>query len=201
MTYVTIADVRSAIGLSDTIDDLSINLAISAAEDLIDGYCGRSFGTAGTVATARVYSSTVPDLVAIDDATAITLVETDPGLDGSWQDDWTSSDWQAEPLNGLNNGLSWPYTRLRAVGDYLYPPSNKAAVRVTGTWGWPAVPDAVKQATIQTTIRLFKRLDTPLGYGGGPDTGLLYVSRQLDGDVALLLAPYRRGPAIVGGIA
>ena len=63
------------------------------------------------------------------------------------------------------------------------------------------VPAAVTQATIQWTLRLFKRVDTPLGYGGGPETGLLYVSRQIDGDVANLLAPHRTGVLAAGGFA
>jgi hypothetical protein len=78
---------------------------------------------------------------------------------------------------------------------------RKACVRVTAAWGWPYTPDAVAQAALQTTLRLWKKLDAPLGLAGGPDTGLLYVSRQLDGDVAQLLSPYRLGTHAVGGIA
>jgi len=204
MTYATTAQVKAALalGVSDTTDDAQIAAALAAAEQMVEGYCGRSFTVAGTAATARVYATPAADLVFIDDCTAITLVETDPSADDSWDGGpWTSSDWQAEPLNGLSGGRSVPYDCVRAVGDYYFPPANRACVRVTATWGWAAVPDAVEQATIQTAIRLWKRLDTPLGFGGGPDTGLLYVSRQIDGDVAQLLQPYRKGTMAVGGIA
>jgi hypothetical protein len=203
MTYATTAQVKAAlaIGTADTADDTQIAAALAAAEQMIDGYCGRSFGTAGTATTSRVYAAEVPDLVFIDDATTVTLVETDPQVNGTWTTAWTATDWQAEPLNNRDGGRTVPYTRLAAVGSYAFPVDRKACVRVTGTWGWAAVPDAVEQAAIQTAIRLWKRLDTPLGFGGGPDTGLLYVSRQIDGDVAQLLAPYRLGTNAVGGIA
>lgn len=202
MAYATLAQVKAALTLdsTDTVDDSQITMALTAAEAMVNGYCERTFTVAGT-ASARVYATSVDYLVFTDDATTVTLVESDPNLDGTWVTSWAATDWQAEPLNGTVAGQTVPYTQLRAVGNYAFPPSHRAAVRVTATWGWAAVPNAVTQATIQTAIRLWKRLDTPLGFGGGPDTGLLYVSRKIDGDVAQLLAPYRKGIAQVGGIA
>lgn len=202
MAYATLTQVKAAmsLGTADTADDAQITTALAAAEAAIDGYCGRSFGAAGTAST-RVYVSETSSLVYIDDATTITLVETDPYLDGTWDYQWTASDWQAEPLNGRSGPLAVPYDRIRAIGDYCFPLERQAAIRVTATWGWAAVPDVVTQATIQTAIRYWKRLDTPLGFGGGPDVGLLYVSRQVDGDVAQMLQPYRKGTYAIGGIA
>lgn len=203
MAYATLTQVKAAmsLGTADTTDDTQLTAALGAAEQMIDGYCDRSFGTAGTALESRVYAAEVYTLVYVDDCTSITAVETDTDADGTFTTSWTSSDWQSEPLNGRAGGLALPYDRVRAVGDYTFPIGNRAMVRVTGTWGWAAVPAAVTQATIQATIRLWKRLDTPLGYGGGDTTGLLYVSRQVDGDVAQLLAPYRKGVHAVGGIA
>lgn len=198
MPYVTISDITSAIGVSDSIDDDAISVALDAAESMIDGYCERSFAVAGTAPASRVYPADAADLVFIDDATTVTLVET---YDGSAWTAWDADDWQAEPLNARRGGVAWPYTSVRAVDTRAFPVSGQARVRVTGTWGWPATPAPVAQASIQATLRLWKRLDTPLGFGGGPDTGLLYVSRQIDGDVAQLLAPYRRGTGAIGGIA
>jgi hypothetical protein len=201
MAYATISQVKAAISLTgvDTLDDMQITSALTAAESLIDGYCERSFAVAGTAATSRVYAAETYDLLFIDDATTVTLVETSSAADGVFDASWSAADWQGEPLNGISGGLSWPYTRLRAVGGRYYPRTNAAAVRVTGTWGWAAVPGVVTQATIQQTLRLWKRLDSALGFAGGPETGLIRVGRSIDADVAQLLAPYRRNPA--GGVA
>jgi len=65
-------------------------------------------------------------------------------------------------------------------------------VRVEGTFGWPAVPDAVREATILQASRLFTRLDSPLGVAGFGDMGAMRVSFKGDPDVLMLLAPYRR---------
>lgn len=202
MAYATVTQVKAtmSMGTADTTDDATITAALGAAEVMIDGYCGRSFGTA-TGSSTRVYASHDDYTIEIDDVTAITLVETDSNLDGTWATSWAATDWQAEPLNGRSGSLSVPYSSIRAIGNYYFPCSSRACVRVTGTWGWSAVPAQVTQATIQLTLRLWKRLDTPLGFGGGPDTGLLYVSRQMDGDVAGLLAPYRKGSVAIGGVA
>jgi hypothetical protein len=68
---------------------------------------------------------------------------------------------------------------------------DEATVRVTGTFGWPSVPDAIKQATILLSIRIFKRLDSPLAVAGFGDLGAVRVGRS-DPDVMAMIAPYRR---------
>jgi len=64
-------------------------------------------------------------------------------------------------------------------------------VQVTGTWGWSSVPTAIKQATIMSATRLYKRYDSPLGVLGFGDLGVVRISR-IDPDIASLLMPYRR---------
>lgn len=200
MSYATLAQVKDAITSYGTVaytaNDDRLQLCLDAACEAIDDHCGRAFGTADGSATARVYTAQANDLVYVEDCTTVTLVETDVSLDGSWTQTWASSDWQAEPLNGLK-----PIDQVRAVGSYRYPVSARAAVRVTATFGRPDLPARVTWAAIQWTLRLFKRTETPLGYGGGPETGLMYVSRQLDGDIAEALRPLRTGVEAIGGLA
>ena len=64
-------------------------------------------------------------------------------------------------------------------------------VRVTGTYGWQAVPESIKFATIIQASRLFKRLESPLGVAGVSDIGIMRVGANIDGDVAQLINPYR----------
>ena len=111
---------------------------------------------------------------------------------------WTTSDYQLEPLNGVAGGLTQPYTRLRAIGDYLFPVwsigntySNIAPVQIVGVFGWSAIPTAVRQACILLAMRQFKRYDSPLGVAGFGDLGAIRVGR-VDPDVEALLQPYRK---------
>jgi len=198
MTYATLDDVKVALGISDYQDDARIEVALQSAEEMVNAYCERTFYTAGTAATSRVYAASDYSYQSIDDCTSITLVESDAGGTGSWTS-WATSDWQAEPLNGLQGGRSVPYNGLRSVGNYWFPESAEALVRVTAIWGWAATPQSIVTATKLQASRLFKRADSPLGIAGGPDTGYLYLARQMDADVQMLLAPYRRGG--IGGIA
>lgn len=200
MAYTTVADVRSSLGITDFEDNDRIEVALAAAEEMVDAWCGRTFATAGTATSTRVYAATDDDYLTIDDCTSITLVEADYTADGTWTA-WASTDWQAEPLNGLLAGRSVPYNALRAVGDYEFPESHMALVRVTATWGWEATPAPVITATRILAARYYKRDDSPMGIAGGPDTGLLYLSRNIDPDVQMLLAPYRTAASSVIGVA
>jgi hypothetical protein len=198
MTYATLDDVKVALGISDYQDDARIEVALQSAEEMVNAYCERTFDAAGTAATTRVYAASDCGYLSIDDATSVTLVETDYAGTGTWTA-WATTDWQAEPLNGLQGGRSVPYNALRSVGNYWFPESAEALTRVTATWGWSVTPQAIATATRLQAARLFKRSDSPLGVAGFGDMGAMRVSRYMDPDVELLLAPYRRGG--VGGIA
>ena len=64
-------------------------------------------------------------------------------------------------------------------------------MRVVGTFGWAAIPTAIKQATILLSMRQFKRYDSPLGIAGFGDMGAMRVSR-LDPDVEALVSPFKK---------
>lgn len=189
--YATTAQVKAALRITDSVDDTLISLAGSAASELIDGYVGRTFGTASAT---RYFAATDPWVLQVDDlaGTAVTVTSSS-GVDGTYDVAWTTADYQLEPLNGRSAGLSWPYTRLRAIGDYQWPyDRGEASVAITGVWGFPSVPAAVVQAAILQTSRLFKRFESPLGVAGGNEFGAMRVTRSVDPDVAVLLDPYRR---------
>ena len=190
--YTTLASVKAALRITDSVDDALIESSINSASRLIDGYCGRAFYNAGTA--ARYFAPTTELFCDVDDlaSTAITLA-TDPMVDGSFDLVWSAANYQLEPLNGVLDGQTWAYTRIRAALNYLFPMTNELAlVKVTGVWGWPAVPAAVETACIIQSQRIFKRFDSPLGVAGFGDMGAIRVTRALDGDVAQLVEPYRR---------
>ena len=197
--YATRNQTKAAlrIGTADTIDDDLIDNCVSAASRLIDGYCNRRFWQTGT-AEARVYQAEDSFYCSIDDiaGTALTL-KTSTQADGTFDLQWSRSDYQLEPLNGNLDGLTWSYDKIRAVGDYLFPTVNanygdQALVQVTAIFGWPSVPEPITQATIIQASRIFKRYDSPLGVAGFGDLGAIRVSRFLDPDMAQLVEPYRR---------
>ena len=122
MALCTVDDVKTALGIEDTVDDLSINLAVDAATAMIEQYCGRQF-TQDSTATARIYVATNSYLVHVDDisTTSGLILKTDPGADGTFSQTWTASDYQLEPLNGKISGQTWPYHTIRAIRSLYFP--------------------------------------------------------------------------------
>jgi hypothetical protein len=193
--YVSLADVKAALRIpsADTTDDLMLTSAINAASRQIDGACDRVFYSESG---SRVYVPESSILVKTDDILTITKLETSSG-DG-FTVEIPATDFQLEPLNNRVGGQVFPASRIRATGAFLFPVFSQrsvnldeATVRVTGTFGFTPVPDAVKQAALLLSIRIFKRLDSPLAVAGFGDMGVVRVGRT-DPDVMALLSPFVR---------
>lgn len=189
--YASTSEIKAALRITDDVDDALINMAGSAASELIDGHCQRTFGT---VTATRYYAPDNAVLLHVDDiaGTAITM-QTSTAANQVYDVTWTASDYQLEPLNQIADGLGWPVTRIRAVGDYLLPYAyGEITVKITATFGFPSVPATITQAAVIQASRIFKRLDSPLGVAGFGDFGVMRVSNRLDPDVAQLVQPYVR---------
>ena len=194
--YCSLSELKSAFRITDNIDDSLLELCIESASREIDGATERVFYS--TAGATRVYVPRDSFLVETDDIVSVTTLKTSSGgttFDITWD---ASNDYQLEPLNGIAGGIVTPYTQIRAIGDYLFPvwePSNvnaqEATVQVTGTFGFSAVPTAIKQATIIQAQRLFKRYDSPMGIMGFSDLGAVRVGR-IDPDVMELISPWRK---------
>lgn len=189
--YASLAEVKAALRISDTVDDALLEMAIESASRLIDGYTSRSFYNAGTA--TRYFVAQSDFVTPLDDALSISEVQTSSKVDGTYDVTWATTDYQTEPLNNIVDGLSWPINAVRAIDRYIFPiVGGEANVKVTGVWGWSAVPITVKQACIIQASRIFKRLDSPLGVLSSPDLGFIRVGTRLDPDVAMLVDPYKK---------
>ena len=193
--YVTLATVKKALRITDTIDDTILELSVEAASREIDGFTERQFFP---VTETRVFIPRDSFTVEIDDLTTLTTLKTS-SLGKDFDITWTATDYQLEPLNKIAGGIATPATRIRAIGDYVFPtfePRNvnsyQATVQVTGVWGWPAIPTAVQQAALLLTLRQFKRYDAPLGLAGIDDLGVAMRVGRIDPDVEKLLSPFRK---------
>jgi len=187
--YATLTQVKAALRITDGVDDTLLEMAIESASRLIDGYTYRYFYNAGTA--IRNFAAEDSYLVNIDDLVSISELKTTDEI-GSDYTTWNATDYQLQPVNGRQDGLNIPYTSILAVDDKLFNTlGSQALVRITGVWGWSAVPIAVTQATIIQSSRIYKRLDSPLGVAGFGDLGAIRVGRSLDPDVEQLVMPYR----------
>lgn len=86
--YVTAAQLKTRLGISDTTDDTAITSAVTAASRWIDNYCNRrQFGfNVATAATARTYRPRALCRAYVDDISSTTslVVKVDLGNDGTY---------------------------------------------------------------------------------------------------------------------
>lgn len=190
--YATLAQVKAGLRITDSVDDTLLEMAVESASRAIDSYCNRVFYSTGT-AVVRYYSPVDSYLCDIDDLVSLTSLYTNSDeTQSSYDILWTSEDRQLEPLNGLADGQPTPFTRIRAIGDYTFQTLNgEASVKVTGVFGYSAVPIAITQATVIQASRIYKRLDSPLGIISG-ELGTMRVGTRLDPDVAQLVDGFRK---------
>jgi len=191
--YAYIASVKSMLELDGvSFADVDIVRAIGAASRVIEKTCRRKFW-ADTVDEDRYYSPSDQQAQEIDDLISLTALATDPTGDGSFATSWATTDYVLEPLNAAADGL--PYTRICAHprGRYLFPVSYPKSVKVTGKFGWSAVPSEVTEAMLILAPRLAKRArEAPFGIIGG-DSGVIVAKiTKTDPDVYTLLAPLVR---------
>jgi hypothetical protein len=176
--YITSANFKTRFGISVSTDDARIAAHVTAASLEVDSICGRQFGT-GSAGTVRYFTAESWTRVRVDDASAITAVATDVDGTGSYGQSWTvTTDYLTEPFNGVgpNGQTGWPFTSLLAVGSLCFPTCHtRPAVKVTGTFGWAAVPTDVVEATYLLAHRLYFERDVPSGnlpgsteFGGVP---------------------------------
>lgn len=187
--YITEEDLREYLRVPDLDDDVQAALAITGASRAIDSHTNRQFGKLDAAA-ARRYTAW-PDyergrwVVDIDDLMSTAgLVVT---VDGT-----AVTVYDLEPVNAEPDGRPW--TALAFNDDSETEPTGAVhEVAVTAVWGWTAVPDAVKQATLLQAHRMLKRRDAPFGVAGSPELGSeLRLLAKVDPDVAVALTGYRR---------
>ena len=166
--YLEVAEFKKTIELDRNFSDLDIRSALVAASRAIDELCHRRPGgfLPASADSTRYYSTRRTLPVEIDELTALTELAMDPEGDGSFGALWTpNTDFTLEPLNAAADGR--PFERIRfhpRSGEVGWPHGYPRTIRVTGRFGWPAVPEAVKTGTKMVANRLFRVVrEAPFG--------------------------------------
>ncbi len=190
--YCTLAELKSALRITDSTDDTLLESAIESASRRIDGYTGRFFyQTASTAVPMYPYDEYL--LVFPNDVATTTItIKIDSEANGTYATTLVQgTDYVLQPRNVPI--YSRPYESARMVGGATFPlftlPSFET-VQVTTVWGWASIPDDVNQACILLAMRQFARLNAALGVVGFADMAI--TVRAVDPDVRDLLSPYRK---------
>lgn len=199
MPYCTEEQIRSWLSIDDTHESGLLAVVRASAEDAVSAYCQQRFDVAAAATNVfRPRNGHLLDLGPLP-LTAITTLKVDGDDDGTYETTWTAADYQLEPLNGIGDdgAPGWPYNRVRAIGGVTFPCSSygRATVQIVGTFGWAAVPDNVRLATIITAAWLWTNKASPSGVQV-TEFGPVQV-RQIR-HVDRLLAQFRRYEVAVG---
>lgn len=191
------------IDLLDTSDDAELTDACYSASRWIDDYCERVFFQSSsdetrTFVPTDLWCLKLPEFC---DLVSVTTLKTDSGGDGVFETTWLTSDYQLLPVNPSSGAETKPYTKVKAVGGQTFPwivsgvTMREDLVQITGIWGWPAVPYAVKSAARLLAAELYRIKDAPLGVAGeGEFVMPINTSTQR---AKALLGPYRRNVVLV----
>lgn len=198
-SYCLLADLKTALNISDTTDDTLLQAALDSATTAIDDWCGQRFAASTSSTAIRYYypaDDWCLDVDPIGDSTGL-VVQVDASDDGTYETTLVlGTDFQLGPVNAPTEVPVRPWTELQLLsGGYGYwPHGTRASVKVTARFGWPtAVPAAVQLACKILGADLYKSKDAAFGVAGGNDFGPLRVQTGINRQAATLLAPYRKG--------
>jgi len=119
-------------------------------------------------------------------------IRFDTAGSGAFATTLAASDFELLPREALQGAEPWPFTQIALTpwGNF----SRFAAFRrveITARWGWPAVPEAVRRATIH--IAAILRLETPRATKRVAELDdTVETSQQAQNIVKQLLNQYKR---------
>lgn len=160
-SYVTLAVAKARLGIpsADTTDDTLLTRLCDQVNAYIESYTGTVLAPIGTATYTFDGDERVNDrqLLIPRGVRTITLLENSAYTGGPYQT-IPSSDYFLRPSNAdLNPGF--PFTELvmtnvPSAGNPL-PTFNPGLdnIRITGTWGWAAIPDEIKEVAEVMLVR------------------------------------------------
>lgn len=184
--YTDRETVKRHLGINDAMDDDLIDKAIAAASRAIDRWTGTTFYP---VTETRTFTSGADGVVWVDRFVDTAGLVVSTGSGGVFSRTLTSSQYVLGPDNAAGRGLA--YDRISAPYGPGFAGGGYPDVQVTATWGYSTVPDDVEFACRLKASRLFRRGDSPEGAAGTGEYGEVRISNLEDGDVVLLLMPFR----------
>jgi len=211
-SYATPDELASFVRIDDVADEIVITAAIDAASRMIDHACDpspghtRQFGKTDApedryyTATPRGYGPSVRGqwVARLDDLASVVGLVVAVAVSVGAESYTPVTGTAALPRNAT--ALGRPFTEILFAGSsYPSPPLLADAVRVTGVWGWPAVPDTIHEACLLQSSRLLARRDAPFGVAGSAEVGSeVRLLAKVDPDVEAMLRPYVRalGPVL-----
>lgn len=187
--YATPADYRAAITPDrDNGDDVAIGEDLTAVSRYLEGRLARWFNR-DTAVVDRIYTVSWPgQTLRIDDLADLAAgpapaIQIDAEPDGVFEVDLTPADYELLRYDARQGPDPWPYTEISLPVWRSRSFTKNARVKVSGFWGWPAVPVAVKVAVVRLTSML--RLESAWATRRLPEGMDAAIETSMDAQVLL----------------
>lgn len=219
--YADADDYKARFGQLDTANDDAINDDLTAVSRYLDKKLSRFFGQEGTTGSP-VFRDYVPEYpltpgrplnwaesenpfrwggysrsIDIQDLVSLTSIYVDLNNDGVPERLLTTGEYELLPRNAPKGSEPEPYRAIHVPAwnrSFIGFQHNRLA-RVTGVWGWPAVPSAIKTATIEYTA--LWRLESPRASTEITELGVSRAtSRRAQEILDAIPAVYHRGRVV-----
>ncbi len=193
MAYVTVASLKTYLGITEDDHDALLAQLISAAEKVIEARTGRVFETnADTTRYFTVGVDTHGDTLVLDrDLCAITSIRTNADADDGGTE-LEPGDYFTRPRNDT------PYFEIQLSGrsgkswTYTYDPEG--GIAVTGKWAYSVTPPAdIAQACTRLAAYFYRQRDANVfDVTAIPAAGVIQTPQGIPRDVDIILSLYRR---------
>lgn len=177
--YVGLDEFKKVMKITNTDDDDDMISKLASAQERVEKDTGRRFWR-DSVASTRVYTPRHLEMLRVDDIATDVGVIVEIGSGTSWST-LDPNSYEFQPDNAIAKGEAIEYIKRVSgywnLGFRFLGVGRAQRVRVTAVWGWPAIPEGIKNATILQAARLLRRKDSPEGIKGFSDFGVVRVTR------------------------
>jgi hypothetical protein len=188
------ATVRGGTTVADSSDDAVIEDIIEQTSRYIEGETGRRFWKNSSDET-RYFRARKPLRCDVDDLSAApTSVSGDYSDTRSYTALSTTTDYELDPPNAALDG--WPYTQIHILPtSSAYFPVTQRGVKVVGKFGFPSVPDDIKELCLAIALDCYQSRSgqsSPGNITTATTAGVVIRSRNIPDWGARVLAKYRK---------
>lgn len=134
--YATPANLKRRVGIADATHDATLWHLLNVASRIVDGYCGRHFYVS---TESKRFDVQYPGSVLVDDLIEVAQVVEDWDGDGVFERVRHRSEYVLYPLDAnptSPHGVPFHVVRTSRRSPMRCFPSGRAAVQITGRWGY-----------------------------------------------------------------
>lgn len=155
VAYAALAEVKQL--LTDLGDDHNtlIGVLLTRASRLIDDKCHRAVDAFAPTIATKQFDGTGRRTLFVPDLASVAANGLEVKLDGTGGSVWTivpTADFFLEPTDRDTRPAQWIELSDAPTGDVSVFPAGKRTVRIAGSWGFAAIPEPIKSATLDLVI-------------------------------------------------